>query len=473
MSDDHTSQAWGIYGGVLAPFVQNSGIDRLAREGARLTNVFCTNSICVPSRGSIMTGRYSHQNGIYTLAEALSPDSNSVAKELQKGGYETALIGKWHLKDKPAGFDYWKVLPGQGRYHDPILLSEDNFEAGEIIEGFSSDVIGDLSIDWLNSRNAERPFFLMTHFKATHEPFDYPERYDTLYENIDLPEVESLFDFTPEATGRSFIGQKLDILGERYENDDRHFYPGSSFSLEGLSREEARAKTYQKFVKDFLRSGAAINDNIEKLLKYLDENDLTENTVVVYTADQGYFLGEHGFFDKRMFYEESVRMPFVVRYPAEIESGSVVDEMVLNLDFPSLFLDYGDLSAPEYMQGKSFRQALQGHENIDKREDFYYRYWLHQTNRPAHFGVRNSTQKLIFYYGQPLGMPGAHKESTEPAWEFFDLENDPNELHNAYGEVEYQVDIQKLKSRLLELRKEIGDTDEEFPVMDSIMRIHW
>ena len=288
-----------------------------------------------------MTGRYSHQNGIYTLSEGLHPDSSNVAKELQLAGYQTALIGKWHLKEKPSGFDYYRVLPGQGRYNDPILRSESDWPKGEVIQGFSSDVIGDLSVDWIQHRDNSKPFFLMCHFKATHEPFDYPERYDTFLQHVTIPEPESLYDFGPSSNGRTFIGQKLEILGNRWVNDPSgKRYPGMPFTLDGLTVEERRSKIYQKFVKDFLRCGAAIDDNIGKLLTYLDQNGLAENTIVIYTADQGYFLGEHGFFDKRMIYEEAIRMPFVIRYPKEIAAGSVNDDLILNLDFPSLFFRF-------------------------------------------------------------------------------------------------------------------------------------
>ena len=245
LSDDHTSQAWGIYGGVLKDLVKNENIKRLAKEGVVLDNVFCTNSICTPSRATILTGQYSHQHQVYTLSEALEPDSNNIAKVLQKNGYETAVVGKWHLKKQPTGFDYFKVLPGQGRYHDPILKTKDNWQDGNKggveHKGFSADVIGDLSVEWLKNRQAEQPFFLMTHFKATHEPFDFPARYKEEYQGVTVPEPASLLDFEEATNGRTFIGQKLEILGERYVNDTKNLvngkktrYPSLPFSLDGL-----------------------------------------------------------------------------------------------------------------------------------------------------------------------------------------------------------------------------------------------
>jgi len=474
MSDDHTSQAWGVYGSILDSVIDNPHIQRLVDEGCLLSNSFCTNSICVPSRATILTGQYSHQNRVYTLSDPLPSQRDHVAKHLQQAGYETAIIGKWHLKERPAGFDHYNVLPGQGRYHDPILKNAENWEdGGTVYEGFSSDVIGDLAVDWLTKNDNNQPFFLMCHFKATHEPFDYPDRYASLYEDMEMPEPASLYEFGPAESGRTFDGQVLSILEERYHSDLGNRYPGMPFSTEGLDQRAARKKTYQKFVKDFLRSGKAIDDNIGKLLDYLDETGLSENTVVIYTADQGYFLGEHGFFDKRIMYEEPLIMPFVIRYPPEIPAGSVLEDIVLNTDFAPLLLDYAGVDRPAYMQGKSFRSNLAGDTPAEWRSSMYYRYWLHQTQRPAHFGIRKERYKLIFFYGQPLDMTGAHQESTEPGWEFYDLQEDPHENHNAYHEPKYQEIIESMKEELISLREQVGDTDENYQVVREIMEEHW
>lgn len=467
MSDDHTAQAWGIYGGILKDYVHNENIQRLANRGMVLDNVFCTNSICVPSRGSILTGQYSHKNGIYTLSEGLDPDSQNVAKILMANGYQTAVVGKWHLKKEPTGFDHYLVLPGQGKYHNPILKSSEDWEdGGQAYDGFSTDVIADQAIQWLENRNSDKPFFLMTHFKATHEPFDYPDRNQSLYQNTDLPEPSSLYDFGPESNKRTFIGQKLDILGDRYVQSSEansDFYPGLPFNVQGIDSIQTRQKIYQKFVKDFLRSGAAIDQNIGKLLNYLDLRDLSDNTVIIYTADQGYFLGEHGFFDKRMIYEESLRMPFVIVYPREITGGSRNQDMILNIDFPSLFLDYAGVQSPQSFQGRSFRSNLQGATPDDWRDHLYYRYWLHQRQRPAHLGIRTDRYKLAYFYGKPMDMPGAHPESTEPAWEFYDLVKDPQELNNSYQDSAYWPIIQSLKSTLQQAKTAVGDLDTVLP----------
>ncbi|MEQ6120683.1 sulfatase [Reichenbachiella sp. MALMAid0571] len=483
MSDDHTSQAWGIYGGVLKDYVKNANIKRLADEGVVLNNAFCTNSICVPSRASILTGQYSHLNGVYTLSQSLEPDSMNIAKELQKNGYQTAIIGKWHLKKQPTGFDHFMVLPGQGRYNDPILKVKEDWgegnNGGKVYKGFSSDVIADYSIDWLQKTEKTKPFFLMTHFKATHEPFDYPERHKDMFENVDIPEPESLYDFGPETTGRSFMGQKLDYLTERWvkasENPDKSFmpYPGLPFSIEGLDSIQIRKKTYQKLVKDFMRCGAAIDDNIGKLLDYLEASGEAENTVVIYTADQGYFLGEHGFFDKRMIYEESLRMPFVIRYPKEIKGNSRINDIILNIDFAALFADYAGLETLDFVQGKSFRKNLTGQTPKDWRKEMYYRYWAHTPDRPAHFGIRNDRYKLAFFYGQHLNLAGTKKVNTEPAWEFYDLKEDPKENHNAYTDTQYAKVIEQMKVELLKQKALAGDDDKAFPKMKEVLAKYW
>jgi len=467
MSDDHTSQAWGIYGSVLDAVAHTPHIKRLRSEGAQLMNVFATNSICVPSRATILTGEYSHRNGVYTLSDAIDPGRETVAKLMQRNGYQTAIFGKWHLKTQPQGFDAWNVLPGQGRYFDPVLRNSENWPEGAVYEGFSSDVITDHSLAWLEQRDKEKPFFLMHHFKATHEPFNYPERFASLYEDVEMPEPESLMDFYPDKTSRTFQGQILEIMNDRFTNNPVR-YLLDSFSTEGLTREDARRKVYQQFIKNFLRSGAAIDDNIGRVLDYLDKEGLRENTIVIYTADQGYFLGEHGLFDKRMMYEESIRMPFIVSYPPEIEPGSVNDDIITNVDFAPLFLDYAGIEVPAFMQGSSFRSNLQGETPSDWRQSFYYRYWTHETHRPAHLGVRTKDAKLIYFYGQPLREEGG--TANDPTWEFFDLKKDPKEINNVYNDPEYQDQIEALKKELLHLKEDVGDRDDQYPVMDTLLK---
>ena len=486
MSDDHTSQAWGIYGGTLKDYVHTPNIRRLADEGTVLDNCLVSNSICTPSRATILTGQYSHINGITTLGAGLSPKQGNIAKQLQKGGYQTSVIGKWHLKKEPAGFDYYSVLPGQGNYWNPMMKTKDNWkdykEGGKSYKGFSTDIIADKVIDWIDKRDKTKPFMAMCHFKATHEPFDYPDRFKDLYKDIEIPTPDSFYDQGAASTGRSFEGQSIDNLQQRYltatnNPEDRKpymYYPGLPFSIDGLNASEARMKTYQKFVKDFMRSGAAIDDNIGKLLEYLDKAGLAENTIVIYTADQGYFLGEHGFFDKRMIYEESIHMPFVIRYPKEIPAGSRNNDIIENVDFSALFADYAEIDYPTTMQGSSFRENLMGNTPKDWRKYGYYRYWQHSKERPAHFGIRGERYKLAFYYGHGLKKNNySENEPTKGYWDFFDLEKDPHELHNAYNDHEYIEVIKKMKSEIIHQRNLLGDIDKDNVEIHEIISNHW
>ncbi|MFS4455191.1 sulfatase [Maribacter sp. 2304DJ31-5] len=481
LSDDHTSQAWGIYGGILSGYVQNGNIKRLANEGVVLNNAFCTNSICTPSRASILTGQYSHVNDVYTLSEPLPQGHPNIARTFSENGYRTAIIGKWHLVARPEGFDYFNVLPGQGRYWNPILKTEEDWvdgydsSRGTVYEGFSTDVITDLTIQHLKERNTDAPFLMFCNFKATHEPFDYPERYKSLYDGMEIPEPPSLLDFGASTTGRTFKGQVLENLALRWakatESPEEFWtsYPGLPYPLENLDSVPLRKKIYQKLVKDFMRSGAAIDDNIGRLLDFLETEGLAENTIVIYTADQGYFLGEHGFFDKRLIYEESLRMPFVIRYPKEIEPGKRIDDIILNIDFAALLADFAGIPIPDYIQGESFRANLSGRTPENWRKQMYYRYWLHHPDRPAHFGLRDQRYKLAFFYGRGLDKKGTSKVNTDPAWEFYDLEKDPQELYNAIHDSRYKTIIQDMKKRLLEERGKYNDRDEDAPIVGQLL----
>jgi arylsulfatase A-like enzyme len=454
MADDHTSQAWGCTGGRLSEHARTPNIDRVAAEGALLRNCFCTNSICVPSRASILTGQYGHLNGAKTLGGRLRPEQDNVVKRLQTAGYQTALIGKWHLKERPAGFDYYNVLRGQGRYHDPVLFESgrDWRKGGRRHEGHSTDVISGLACDWLaKRRDPEKPFALLCHFKAIHEPFYGPDRHRNLYRDETLPEPADLL--WPESPkGTRIQGWPLEILQQRFLKRPKRYAP-PPLDIEGLSDAEARRATYQKFIKDYLRGVAGLDDGVGRLLRHLDNAGLARDTVVIYTSDQGYFLGEHNLFDKRLMLEESLRMPFVVRYPREIRPGTVVDDVVLNIDFAPLFLDYAGAPIPDTMQGRSFRSILRGRMPGDWRDAMYYHYWTHQDRRPSHYGVRTRRYKLIFYYG--LIRMG---RSPEDCWELYDLETDPHERQNQYDNPKYKETIPALKQRLQALREHYSDT---------------
>ncbi len=486
MADDHTSQAWGIYGGILKDYVHVPNISRLAEEGCVLGNCLVSNSICTPSRATILTGQYSHINKATTLGGALYPEQDNIAKHLQNSGYQTAVIGKWHLKKEPTGFDYYCVLPGQGEYWDPIMISKGDWiegeKGGKVHKGYNTDIITDMSIDWIEKRDKTKPFVMMCQFKATHEPFDYPERYKDLYNDQDIPVPDSFYDHGAATTGRSFEGQSMDELKERYlfatKNPEKRAdylnYPDLPFSVDGLDNDAARYKTYQKFIKDFMRCGAAIDDNIGKLMEYLKKAGLAENTIVIYTADQGYYLGEHGWFDKRMIYEESIHMPFVIRYPKEIPAGTRNADIIENVDFSALFADYAGIEYPKTMQGRSFRENLKGNTPKDWRKQGYYRYWEHQKERPGHFGIRSDRYTLAFFYGHGLKVNNySAKEQPQKYWDFFDLKEDPKQLHNAYNDPKYQEIIQQMKAEIIQQREMLGDTDKDNPEILEIIAKHW
>lgn len=450
MTDDHASNAISCYGSWLAEVAKTPNLDRIAQEGMRLDNCFCTNSICTPSRATILTGQYSHLNGVYTLGDKLDGRRRNVAKLLRSAGYQTAVIGKWHLYSDPTGFDYWNVLPGQGLYHDPIM-----FDMGEErrYPGYATDIITDLCLDWLRNRDRDKPFFLNCHHKAPHRPWEPDAKHATMYEDTEIPEPHNLLD---DYCSRSRAAANATLrIGEHMNATDvKQEIP------EALKGDALRRWAYQLYLKDYLRCIASVDDNVGRLLDYLDEEGLTQNTVVIYTSDQGMFIGEHGYYDKRFMYEESLRMPFLVRHPPEVEAGAINDDIVLNTDFAPLFLDYAGVATPDDMQGRSFRTILRGQTPSDWRTSMYYRYWMHLSHHgvPAHYGLRTKRYKLIYYYGDPLGMTGAVDEPTDPEWELFDLEKDPYEMNNVHDDPEYAEVVPELERELHQLKEEAGDT---------------
>jgi arylsulfatase A-like enzyme len=456
MSDDHAAAAWGIYPSRLQPYVQAPHLQRLAAEGCRLDRAYATNALCGPSRASILTGLYSHANGVRTNADGLDPSLETLPLWLGHAGYATAIFGKWHLKSKPSWFDTYKVLEGQGDYQDPVLRDPDSWQSGHSHAGFSADVITTEALNWLEAHDSSRPFFLMCHFKAPHEPFGYPERYANWLDGADFPLPETIDSVGPRQGGRTFAGQTLDILAQRFEQHPQR-YQLKAFEGSGPPA-MVRRLAYQELVRNFLRSVRAVDDNIGRLLDHLDHSGQLDNTLIIYTTDQGYFLGEHGFFDKRIMYEEAIRMPMVIRFPAEIEAGSVNRDLVLNVDLPLLFLDYAGVPAPAGRHGRSFRQNLQGATPADWRTAIYYRYWAHEVTRPAHFGIRTDRFKLIHFYGQPLGMEGADLQATPPTWELYDLEQDPLEENNLCNDPRFTQSMDTLRAQLLRLQIEVGDT---------------
>ena len=456
MSDDHASHAISSYGSRIN---QTPNLDRIADGGMILQNCFCVNSICTPSRANILTGKHSHLNGVKTLSDPLDGRIPNVAKMLHADGYQTAMVGKWHLghggNADPTGFDYWNVLPGQGLYHDPVMLEPDGEKTHK---GYTTDIITDFSLEWLQNRDRERPFFMMCHHKAPHRPWDSDEKHAHMFEDEDVPMPDNFFD---DYANRSNAARdaKMRVFGHMTEGDLKIDTLGPP--PEGLSEKELANWQYQRYIKEYLRCVASIDDNVGRMLDYLDAEGIADDTIVIYTSDQGFFLGDHGWYDKRFMYEESLRMPFLVRYPREIQPGSSCDAMALNIDFAETWLDYAGLPIPEDMQGTSMRPLLNGETPDDWRTSMYYRYWMHLTHHyvPAHYGIRTDRYKLIYYYGEALGTTGSIDEPKEPEWELFDLEKDPNEMCSVYDDPAYADIVTELTAELYRLKAEAKDEE--------------
>ena len=496
MSDDHTSQAVGAYGGRLAKLNPTPTLDQLAREGMRFERVFCTNSICTPSRATILTGQYSQTNGVTDLDGKLPPDRQALPLEMKKAGYLTAMIGKWHLEAEPAAFDYYCVLPGQGKYFDPdfMIRGEQPWPKNKIQrEGHSTDVITDLTLEWLEKRDKTKPFFLMHHYKAPHDMFEHAPRYNDYLKDVEIPEPDNLYDQPANGFGSVATRGPNDSLVHRIGTSISKRHPVRNYGLDfkvdaALPDREYTHRAYQEYLKRYLRCVKGVDDNLARLFAYLKETGLLDNTIIIYTSDQGMMLGEHDYMDKRWMYDESMRMPFLMRYPKLMKAGSVNGDLINNTDFAPTLLELAGSKAPATMQGRSFAAALSGQPPENWRTGTYYRYWMHlmHHDNPAHFGVRTSDYKLIFYYGQaekeathgkpsmPWKKEASYRiEPTPPAWEFYDLRNDPQENRNEYLNPKYAGTIRELKAQLKQLRSELNETDESRPHIQKVIDAHW
>jgi len=464
MTDDHASHAISCYGSRLN---KTPNMDRIAREGIRFERCFCTNGICAPSRAVILTGKYSHANGIRDNAHAFDGGQPTFPKVLQKSGYETALIGKWHLQSEPTGFNHWNILPGQGEYYNPDLI-----EMGEKkrVPGYVTDILTDRALDFLEKRRPkDKPFLLLLHHKAPHRNWQPSPRHLKMYDDVTFPEPETLFDDyatrspaarEQEMTIKEHMDPDSDLkMGPppaRMTEEQKALWEGAYVpKREAFKRAQPQGDAlvrwkYQRYMQDYLACIAGVDEGIGKILDYLDTSGLSKNTLVVYASDQGFFLGDHGWFDKRFMYEESLRMPLLMRLPGVIKPGGSSQDLICNLDFAPTFLELAGISKPAEMQGEALADILKTRKAKEARNALYYHFYeypaVHMVKR--HYGIRTDRYKLMhFYY-------------DIDAWELYDLEKDPHELKNVYGDPAYAEVLKNITAELRRLQHSYGDSDE-------------
>lgn len=486
-TDDHAPHAIGAYGGWLKDFAPTPNIDRLAREGMLFENSFCTNSICGPSRAVIQTGKHSHLNGFMSNGNRFDGSQQTFPKLLQKSGYETAMIGKWHLGTTPQGFDYWDVLPGQGDYYNPDFI---NAQGRYRVEGYCTDIVTDKAVKWLKERNSDKPFMLMCQQKAPHRTWMPPLRHLNLFDDVTLPEAPTLFDrcednASPARFQEMEIDRHMDLVFDLFDTAGPDFDPkkpgrfdrsgwrnlqkmtveqrktwDAAFGPKNRALHEANLTgkdlvrwKYQRYLKNYLRCIKGVDESVGTLMDTLKELKLDENTIVIYSSDQGFYLGDHGWYDKRWMYEESLKMPLIVKWPGVTKGGSRNGDLVQNLDYAETFLDVADAEIPGDMQGRSLVPLLKGERPDTWRDAIYYHYHeypsVHMVAR--HYGIRTDRYKLIRFY--QFG-----------EWEFYDLEQDPEESSNEYTNPKYAKTIASLKVDLEKLRGHYKD-DTDISVM--------
>ena len=460
LSDDHAAHAVSAYRTHLPyalPLPETPNIDRIAREGMLFRNAFVTNSICGPARAAVLTGQYGHLSGVMTNQDSLHPTHTTFPKLLRQGGYQTAIFGKWHLHELPSGFDHYEILRGQGAYYNPVI-----FMPGDTVRptGYTQDIITDAALRWMNgAKEKGQPFMLMLTFNAPHRFWDPGPQELPLYRDGEFPEPETLFD---DGSGRAFRNQDaqmtiaLDMaprdlklveptgMTEEQLAEWKKWYDpeNQAFAAAGLTGDALVRWKYQRYIKDYMRAVQGIDRNVGRVFAELERQGLLDNTVVIYTSDQGFFLGDHGWFDKRWMYEESLRTPLLVRWPGVVRPGSIADQLVMNLDYAQTILDIAGVPASPEMQGMSFKPILEG-KSPQWRDAIYYQYFAypdwHMVQRQ--YGVRDARYKLIYYY-------------EHDRWELFDLERDPHELRSVYDQPEYAEVQRRLKQKLADLRRQ-------------------
>ena len=466
MSDDHGYQALSCYGSNRN---KTPNLDRIAKEGMRFDRCFVTNSICGPSRAVILTGKYSHLNGFERNGRSFNGQQQTVSKLLQNAGYQTAMVGKWHLKSEPTGFDYYHRLIGQGPYYNPVMRTNDGDVGDKGFRdvkhtGYTTDIITDEALSWLKEkRDPNKPFLLIYQHKAPHRNWMPGPKYLSKYDDVTIAEPETLRD-TYEGRGSAAKQQAMTVEKHLSVNDLKLNQPrgltdeqkvawNEAYGSKNEAFEQAKLEgddlvkwKYQRYAKDYLRCIDSVDENVGRVLDWLDDTGVAKNTVVFYTSDQGWYLGEHGWYDKRWMYEESFRTPLMVRWPDKVKAGTVSDSMVMNLDFPETFLEIAGAKVPSDMQGKSIAPILAGQQPPNWRTSVYYHYYefpgAHSVQR--HYGVRTDKHKLIYFY-----------QINE--WELFDLEQDPNELKSVYDDPAYADVAKDMKEELARLRDQYKD----------------
>ena len=477
VSDDHAYQAISAYGSKL---MKTPNIDRIAREGVIFNKAYVTNSICGPSRAVLLTGKYSHKNGFKDNENSRFDGSqDSFIKQLQTNGYRTAWIGKWHLETKPQGFDYWQILPGQGQYYNPDFIMMDS--SIKRTEGYASNVIEDAAETWLDGRDETKPFCLVIGHKATHRTwipdtsdlgmFDkvtFPLPHD-FYDNYDGREAAKAQDMTiaktmilgydlkmfeTEEAANKEVGIKRMNVAQRAKFDAYYNPIQAGFKSLHIAGDALTEWKYQRYMKDYLSTAASLDRNIGRTLDYLDKHNLTKNTVVIYLSDQGFYMGEHGWFDKRWIYEESFRTPMAIRYPGVIKPATVNNDFVMNLDIAPTVLDAAGVKIPKGMQGESILPLLR--KKTKGREVLYYHYYENGEHSVSpHFGIRTKRYKLIRFY------------KRVNSWELYDLEKDRHEIHNLFDGKEYKKIINDLQHQLLLTIDKYEDDDARQVLNDS------